>query len=125
MKKAASELKTSETETIDAKIDVTTTTGDGWTVHHGDCVRVAREKIEDHSIGFSIFSPPFADLFTYSADPQDMGNCEDMDEFMVHFDYLIEEEMIAPRDVELFGFAESAEEAWSSIVTSASASRAR
>ena len=41
MKKAAAELKTSETETIDAKIDVTTTDGDGWTVHHGDCVRVS------------------------------------------------------------------------------------
>jgi len=91
MKKAARELKTSEAVTIDAKIDVTTHSGEGWTVHHGDCVRVAREKIADHSVGFSIFSPPFADLFTYSADPQDMGNCEDMDEFMKHFDYLIEE----------------------------------
>jgi len=91
MKKAAAELKTSETETIDAKMDITTTEGDGWTIHHGDCVRVARDKIADHSVGFSIFSPPFADLFTYSADPQDMGNCEDMDEFMKHFDYLIEE----------------------------------
>ena len=91
MKKAAAELKTSEAETIDAKVDVTTRSGDGWTVHHGDCVRVAREKIADQSVGFSIFSPPFADLFTYSADPQDMGNCEDMSEFMKHFDYLIEE----------------------------------
>lgn len=91
MKKAAAELKTSESETIDAKIDVTTYEGKDWAVHHGDCVRVAREKIKDHSVGFSIFSPPFADLFTYSADPQDMGNCEDMDEFMKHFDYLIAE----------------------------------
>jgi DNA modification methylase len=91
MKKAAAELKTSESETIDAKIDVTTYEGKDWAVHHGDCVRVAREKIKDQSVGFSIFSPPFADLFTYSADPQDMGNCEDMDEFMKHFDYLIAE----------------------------------
>lgn len=91
MKKAAAELKTSEAKTIDAKVDITTYQGDGWTVHHGDCVRVAREKIADHSVGFSIFSPPFADLFTYSADPQDMGNCEDMGEFMQHFDYLIAE----------------------------------
>lgn len=91
MKKAAEELRTSESETIDAKVDVTTHEGENWTVHHGDCVRVAREKIADHSVGFSIFSPPFADLFTYSADPQDMGNCDDMDEFMKHFDYLIAE----------------------------------
>lgn len=59
-------------------------------MHHGDCIRVAK-TIEDHSIDFSVFSPPFADLFTYSSDPQDMGNCADMGEFMVHFDYLISE----------------------------------
>lgn len=91
MKKAAKEIKNAESESVDAKKDVTTHKGPDWTVHHGDCVRVAREKIADHSIGFSIFSPPFADLFTYSSDPQDMGNCEDMDEFMRHFDYLIAE----------------------------------
>jgi len=91
MKLAAKELRFATSETIDAKVDITTTTGDGWTVHHGDCVRVAREKIADHSIGFSVFSPPFADLFTYSADPQDMGNCSTMAEFMEHFGVLIGE----------------------------------
>jgi DNA modification methylase len=65
-------------------------TGDGWEVYHGDCVRVARE-IEDHSIDFSVFSPPFADLFTYSNDPQDMGNCDGLDDFTAHFEILIEE----------------------------------
>jgi hypothetical protein len=54
-------------------------------------VRVAREKLKDKTVGFSVFSPPFADLFTYSNDPQDMGNCESMNEFMAHFDILIEE----------------------------------
>lgn len=91
MKLAAKELRFATSETIDAKVDITTTTGDGWTVHHGDCVRVAREKIHDHSIGFSVFSPPFADLFTYSSDPQDMGNCSSMAEFMDHFSVLIKE----------------------------------
>lgn len=91
MKKAAKEIQNAESESVDAKKDVTTYEGPDWKVHHGDCVRVARDKIRDHSIGFSIFSPPFADLFTYSSDPQDMGNCHDMDEFMNHFDYLIAE----------------------------------
>lgn len=90
MKKAAKELRFASSETIDAKVDITSTEGDGWTVHHGDCVRVAK-SIPDASIGMSVFSPPFADLFTYSADPQDMGNCSDMGEFMVHFDHLIAE----------------------------------
>jgi len=61
-----------------------------WTAHHGDCVRVAR-TLADDSIGFSIFSPPFADLFTYSDDIQDMGNCTDLDAFMKQFDFLVRE----------------------------------
>ena len=90
MKQAAHELRFASDEKIAAKIDITTTKGDGWTVHHGDCVRVAK-TIPDASVGFSVFSPPFADLFTYSSDPQDMGNCGGMAEFMVHFDHLIME----------------------------------
>jgi DNA modification methylase len=90
MKIAAKELRFCTGESTEAKTDIDTSSGDGWTVHHGDCVRVAK-TIPDHSIGFSVFSPPFADLFTYSSDPQDMGNCDSMAQFMVHFDHLIGE----------------------------------
>jgi len=72
------------------KTDIDKQIGDGWTVYHGDCVRVAKE-IKDHSIDFSVFSPPFADLFTYSNDPQDMGNCDGLEDFTAHFEILIEE----------------------------------
>jgi DNA modification methylase len=72
------------------KTNIDTQTGDGWTIHHGDCVRVA-QSIPDHSIDFSVFSPPFADLFTYSNDMQDMGNCSDLAEFTNHFELLIAE----------------------------------
>jgi superfamily II DNA or RNA helicase len=91
MKQAAKELRFAKQESVDAKTDIDTFSGTGWTVHHGDCVRVAREKIADNSIGLSVFSPPFADLFTYSSDPQDMGNCSGMAEFMDHFAILIKE----------------------------------
>lgn len=64
--------------------------GDGWEVWRGDCVRLAR-TMADESVGFSVFSPPFADLFTYSDDVQDMGNCGSMEEFMAQFRYLIRE----------------------------------
>lgn len=64
--------------------------GDGWKVYHGDCVRVAKE-IAAESIDFSIFSPPFADLFTYSDDLQDMGNCSGLEDFTKHFEFLIAE----------------------------------
>ena len=89
MKLAASAFQ-SQQKKLTMKTDITTACGEGWTVHHGDCVRAARQ-IEDESVDFSVFSPPFADLFTYSDDLQDMGNCSDMSEFTKHFDLLIAE----------------------------------
>lgn len=61
--------------------------GDGWDFHLGDCVEVVG-KIPSDSIGYSIFSPPFASLYTYSASDRDMGNCRDADAFYKHFRYL-------------------------------------
>jgi DNA modification methylase len=75
---------------LDMKTDIEKKEGKDWTLYHGDCVRVAK-TIPDHSIDFSVYSPPFADLFTYSNDLQDMGNCKDMQEFMQHFQILIQE----------------------------------
>lgn len=64
--------------------------GESWELFNGDCVRVM-ETLESNSIGFSIFSPPFADLFTYSSDVQDMGNCKNIEEFMVQFQFVIDQ----------------------------------
>ena len=69
---------------------ITKKEGQNWTLYNGDCVRVAKQ-LESDSIGFSVFSPPFADLFTYSGDIQDMGNCNGMEEFMEQFGFLIDE----------------------------------
>ena len=64
--------------------------GDGFTVHLSDCVKLAR-KIEDNSLDYSVFSPPFADLFVYSNSDHDMGNCKDDAEFVAQLRYLIAE----------------------------------
>jgi DNA modification methylase len=61
-----------------------------YTVIHGDCVE-ALKGLPDQCIGYSIFSPPFASLYTYSNSPRDMGNVRDDAEFFEHFDYLIAE----------------------------------
>lgn len=61
-----------------------------FAVYHGDCIDVLRGLPAD-SIHYSIFSPPFASLYTYSASPRDMGNCASDDEFMAHFRYLVPE----------------------------------
>lgn len=67
-----------------------TRTGDGWKMMLGDCVERIRE-IDDESIGFSVFSPPFASLYTYSNSDRDMGNSKDDEEFAAHFKYLVSE----------------------------------
>jgi DNA modification methylase len=56
----------------------------------GDCVKLIRD-VPDESVGFSIFSPPFASLYTYSDKLEDMGNCSDYDEFMYAFSMLVEQ----------------------------------
>lgn len=77
---------------LNMKETIHTETRKNWTLHHGDCVRVA-ETIAADSVGFSVFSPPFSDLFVYSNDVQDMGNCAGMDDFMVQFGFLIDQLM--------------------------------
>lgn len=67
-----------------------TVTGDGYTVHLGDCVKWTR-RMADESIDYSVFSPPFADLFTYSNSDHDMGNCKDDEEFASQIQFLITE----------------------------------
>ncbi len=65
-------------------------TGDAWQAHLGDCVEVVG-GLADASIRYSIFSPPFASLYTYSNSDRDMGNCQDADTFLRHFQFLIRE----------------------------------
>lgn len=64
--------------------------GDAWELYRGDCIEVLG-KMEEASVDYSIFSPPFASLYTYTDDPRDMGNCVDTLEFMEHFAYLAKE----------------------------------
>ena len=80
---AATSRDTSTYRTDDAQ-------GKNWTMMLGDCVERIRE-IDDESIGLSVFSPPFASLYTYSNSDRDMGNSKTDDEFFAHFRYLIDE----------------------------------
>jgi DNA modification methylase len=45
-------------------------------------------ELEDDSIDLSIFSPPFASLYTYSPSERDLGNSSDRDEFFEHFGFI-------------------------------------
>lgn len=61
-----------------------------WALYHGDCVDVMR-GMPEASVHYSIFSPPFASLYTYSASPRDMGNCTTHSEFYEQFRFAVAE----------------------------------
>ena len=63
---------------------------DDYTVYQGDCV-VGVSQLDDASIDFSIYSPPFSQLYIYSDALQDMGNSADDHEFFEHYGFLIDE----------------------------------
>lgn len=62
--------------------------GQGWEMQLGDCVELVRDLPTD-SVHYSIFSPPFASLYTYSASDRDMGNCRSHSDFYYHFRFLV------------------------------------
>jgi superfamily II DNA or RNA helicase len=64
--------------------------GEKWLAMRGDCVERVKD-IKSDSVGFTVFSPPFASLYTYSASARDMGNCASHSEFYEHFRFLVDE----------------------------------
>ena len=63
---------------------------DRYAIYNGDCVEIMR-TLPDECIGLSVYSPPFAGLYTYSSDARDMSNAIDKDEFFEHYGYCIDE----------------------------------
>lgn len=62
--------------------------GQSWHMMLGDsCERLA--EIEPNSVGLSVYSPPFASLFTYSPSERDLGNASSRAEFLEHYGYVI------------------------------------
>ncbi len=61
-----------------------------FALYHGDTVDVAK-GLPSQSVDFSVFSPPFASLYTYSASDRDLGNVRNDAEFFAHYDFLIAE----------------------------------
>ena len=80
-----------------------TATGERFNLHLGDCVDVVR-SIPSDSVGFTVFSPPFASLYTYSASDRDMGNCRTHSEFYAHFQYLVPELLRVTKPGRLLSF---------------------
>ena len=81
----------------------TTSTATGWEMRNGDCVDLVRE-LPTASIDYTIFSPPFASLYTYSNSDRDMGNCRTHSEFYEHFKFLVPELLRATKPGRLLSF---------------------
>ena len=80
------ELKDGRNIQVEYKREVKT--GQGWEMRLGDCVDETA-GMADGSIDFSIYSPPFASLYTYSASPRDMGNTRSDEEFFEQYRFLV------------------------------------
>lgn len=73
-----------------ASYDIDEEQNEWYKIKRGDCVQLISE-IPNESIGLSVFSPPFAELYTYSSHLEDMGNSKDYKEFLTQFSFLIKE----------------------------------
>jgi hypothetical protein len=69
---------------------IDTAAGERWTAMLGDsCERLA--ELDEGSVDLTVYSPPFASLFTYSPSDRDLGNCRDAGEFLEHYRFIVDE----------------------------------
>jgi len=61
-----------------------------YAIYNSDCMEVIKE-IPDESIDLSVYSPPFASLYTYSSSERDMSNVSSIEEFTTQFEFLVKE----------------------------------
>lgn len=61
--------------------------GNGYALYNGDSAEILTQ-IPSESVHYSIFSPPFQSLYTYSNSERDLGNCETAGEFYEQFSYI-------------------------------------
>ncbi len=73
-----------------SQLDLTAENNEWFRIERGDSCQLIK-SIPDESIHYSIFSPPFASLYTYSDHLEDMGNSKNYNEFFEHFKYLVKD----------------------------------
>lgn len=72
------------------EFDTEAVNNEWYNIKRGDSCQLIKE-VPSESIGLSVFSPPFAELYTYSSHVEDMGNSKDYNEFLTQFGFLIKE----------------------------------
>jgi len=61
-----------------------------YALYNGDSGEIMKGLPSD-TMDYSIFSPPFEDLYTYSDSPRDLGNCKTTEEFYIQFTFIVKE----------------------------------
>jgi DNA modification methylase len=89
MSKAINENLKGNSMTV-SNFDTEEVNNEWYNIRRGDSVKLIK-NIPDESIGLSVFSPPFAELYTYSSHLEDMGNSKDYKEFLTQFGFLIKD----------------------------------
>jgi DNA modification methylase len=69
---------------------------DKFEIFHSDCIEFLKQT-PDNWVDFSIYSPPFAQLYIYSDSIADMGNCSSDEEFFKQYEFLIKEKLRCTR----------------------------
>jgi DNA modification methylase len=72
------------------EFDTGSESNEWYKIKRGDSCQLIKE-VESESVGLSVFSPPFAELYTYSSHVEDMGNSKDYNEFLTQFGFLIKQ----------------------------------
>jgi len=63
---------------------------DNYSLYNSDCMLVM-PTLKDESIDLSVYSPPFAGLYNYSSSENDFSNCENKEQFLDQYEFLIKE----------------------------------
>lgn len=63
---------------------------ENYSIYNSDCMEIL-PSIPDNSIDLSVYSPPFAGLYNYSSSDRDFSNCENKEQFLDQYDFLIEQ----------------------------------
>ena len=63
---------------------------ENYAIYNSDCMEVL-PGLESNSIGVSVYSPPFPEMYQYSNDPRDMSNVATYEEGMQQYQFIINE----------------------------------
>jgi len=86
----AANIQSASRERTSYERDLKQSSDGWWAAHLGDSCEVLRE-LPAESVHYSIYSPPFASLYTYTNSDRDLGNSRDIEEFFTHYGFIVAE----------------------------------